>query len=1014
MRRLLGFKTIIIITLLILLGVSFSACSKENQLLFNEDTVVGRFADGMDIVSYSAAPKDAREYFDMQRVVKKIYVNNNVKGLHLTGLYLPAGESLSIEIPMEVTQVGAKIYINANTAQEEIHDLSNKKTVIQSNVGGIVDFLFEGNGTITDYFTITIGGCIESPYYRYGVDSKKKDGYLQSFSKEENLLVALDCGNIRFYATNKIVSQIEDLYNTMKWWRSIIEMLNEAVELSFEDGYTAPMIVYLNNGIDSLDRNVINCDEQNGNNLFDYNSLLKGTAYPLLQKIANQKVQKSAIVSGESHLANYGEIISILSINNMIDNNLVTNDRLKLYGNSYDSLDFIIKNDLSEEEKSLAFFINLSHYFEIKHAVSIIKKFKINSDVFGDQAFIDKFYTVTSEILNYDLREYIKIFGYEVSSDLLSKNDKPIFVPVQTEYTLNNNVNTMQMGTIVDYGVATKFDFMKEIVSPKTGWEFVSLEGSSGSWHELEKGVYNYTPDSKRLTDEFRITLKNDEYTTILLGKIAVNINVVEYKQYNNVSYRDVDKAINDIDKLSSDYSDSLSKAINMQVSDNVEGGNNYAFSTTKGSLQVKESGTYTFYLKNTGLCRVDFGVDDYYFKMFYNYLTVQQYTDELSYEAKLEAGKVYHFSIYVLAITGTGKATLGIKRETKTDSDKSKEQSIVDIGEDYLIYNGFDRGNMVYFQPPTIPINGYEKENSIINYKNTVNWKISGNSEQASDSKYSYLTDKDKSTVYKSAKSGQRHDIEIDFGQSTGFEYLEVNIPNTSINKGDPIRLKVFISDDGKTYNQIEELVLEKALNSFNLDAISKHVKLSFERNEDFVLEVSDIGIGDIFAQSIIVPNTSSKIEYRGLWVREEKFLSVNGSVNVSKEKNCTAKFEFYGNAFALYATKSEQFGKAKLYVDDQVYGIDFTSKDTMCGQRIFSWNFKESGYHTIKIVPEKNNAINIDYITYIPDQAPERQPPSNSNIAMIIVIPSIVIIVGLVCIIADIAVKVRRKKNA
>ncbi|MEG1608395.1 MAG: hypothetical protein RR348_00860, partial [Clostridia bacterium] len=191
-----------------------------------------------------------------------------------------------------------------------------------------------------------------------------------------------------------------------------------------------------------------------------------------------------------------------------------------------------------------------------------------------------------------------------------------------------------------------------------------------------------------------------------------------------------------------------------------------------------------------------------------------------------------------------------------------------------------------------------------------------------------------------------------------------------------------------------------------------NKFVKLTFSSSASFQLEAFDIAFARKFAETTIVPNTSSAIEYRGLWTREHKYLSLNGSVNQSDEKNCAASFNFYGDAIAIFATKGNGFGKARVEVDGEKFVIDLSSESIVCNSMVFSRSFAEAGKHNVKILPYEKDIINIDYIGYVPHKEPVHDKINNGKLVFIIVIPSIVLIATLLFLLIDIMDKARKRK--
>ena len=477
-----------------------------------------------------------------------------------------------------------------------------------------------------------------------------------------------------------------------------------------------------------------------------------------------------------------------------------------------------------------------------------------------------------------------------------------------------------------------------------------------------------------------------------------MDINVSSYSVYNNVSFRDVDSAIKGIKDMTSSYTSSLPFAeIEKQE---VEDETKYSFSTSKGSLQVKESGKYTFYLKSKGLVKVKFGVSEYMFEMFNNILTVSDYTEELKYEVELDKDKIYSYEIYDLSTQGAGWAKLGIK---------AKDGNIVNLGQEYIVYSDMFRKQAVRYDSPVIDIeyfNVHQKD-----YDNYLpgKWVLKASPEPAENSSSSSLFDNNNSTYFESKDSGKQFQFLIDMQSNFVLEYVFLGAKVDMVG----VNVQLEVSSDNVEYKPIEQKQIQNVENYFVLTSpvSARYLRVTLTKEQDFVCSLSQIAVGKIMQESRIVPNTSTSISYQGEWENINKYSAINGCVTSNLDSNCAIEYDFYGSMISVYATKDKQFGVAKIYIDnkDPVI-VDLSSQKAMCGQKVFYMDFGKAGAHTIKIVPVKDDKINIDYFTVISAPRPNAVK-QEFNYWYIAIIPAVAAVGFVVALIADGASKKRKR---
>ena len=115
-------------------ALGLAACSGTELESGYSDVVEEFYGDGMTYLASHAAPANATQYKDMPRVDKKLVVDNRISGSHITGLYLPAGESVRVVIPSEtVTYMSAVAVLSPDGSVSEKQTLVRGETVITSH-----------------------------------------------------------------------------------------------------------------------------------------------------------------------------------------------------------------------------------------------------------------------------------------------------------------------------------------------------------------------------------------------------------------------------------------------------------------------------------------------------------------------------------------------------------------------------------------------------------------------------------------------------------------------------------------------------------------------------------------------------------------------------------------------------------------------------------------------------------------------------------------------------------------
>lgn len=1047
-------KKFLIIAIMLVAVASLAglgACSAMKNEIGIQDNVVSRFGDGIAVLASYAAPKTAVEYRDVQRVRAKVNVDARMSGHHITGLYLPAGETLIVSVPNTVRLNYYRIVVDAYSSETRLSRyISSSQIEVTSPSGGIVEIYVPASdettgATANSSFNMTIEGGIVIPYYRLGRDS------LEQIQRGNGVFAVLDCVNTRFYVPTSILyddedlCKIDDVYNVLLWWQSAVSFINETlgIESSSED-YTSS-IVFGNYSIIEYDQyvRVIYAPITYFEDTLFYSNLIEGKSWDLLYNICDYK---TSVAGG--NLAGFIPQESWVNVLSAIDHVVMTNpsDRRDLgnhetnwlhdaYACLNGTID-LLKYPTDELYQTYyndmwkAFFINILHSFGLDKTIEIISEYRKETEALDAEEFA----LLISSVLRSDMSMYFSMFPImDISQETENKmSGNQLYVPVQTEFTLGSADNNYCLGYNVYMGETAVFDFDNSIISLVDGWKVERIESKRSNLWSIDSenpDIYYYSPSQDALIDEFEVTLANGDYTVTLFGRINVVITVATSKRYENWTFSNPTTALNEaIDKYGKRTPDSIESVdiAGVKPTDEKEDSGVYVLTVTSGCLRVPESGKYRIYLRNNGRCRVDFGVPKYMFTMFDISIPFSKFTKGHSFDIDLTKGTNYYFDLYLLSTKGSCDAALGIRyiegENLDSTQDDGSDADIID--QRYLIYNGLPDDKVVKFEPPAIYPTGYGYKDEFyqaydLTEKNVLEYPKALSASREIEFAFDPLS----TSYYTAAQRDTAYDIVLDMNGEKRMEYVQFIARNVA---GGMIGAKVkFTFSNSSNFAETREINLEDNVITYDRDKVSglntflfgavkyKYLKITFYADEAFECSFTDLKVGQHFDASQIVPNTSSSIAYMGGWSDIGEYVCVNGSVSQSVNQNSVMSFTALARQICIYGVKDSNYGKMEIYVDgSKVEVVDLYSETTMTDQLLYAIDFDLWAEHTVKVMPASDgDIINIDYISYIAVEKEEIREYSGF-IYGIIILPAVIIIALIGAAIADFREK--RKRNA
>jgi len=1006
--------------------VCFSACTRMQNDVDVENVVVSRFGDGIKVLDVHSAPEYATEYKRVARVKVKVNVDARMSGYHITGIYLPAGEALTVTVSNTVSQMGYRVHVNSFSESGNIFNITQTSQTFGSEKGGVVEIFVPSSVVSDSSFNMTLEGGIVMPYCRLGRDD------FDQIQKGDGKYAILDCVNTRFYVPTDIIYDeegkcvIDDISSVLLWWQSTLSFINTASGIdSNSRDYTSAIVFEDYNGKIKYDAalRVMRADKSYFEKVLNYHALLEGGAWNLLYAINDYKIKTAGGFQG------FISIDMVVDILTCIENAVMTNSSDETLSdknwlnNAYICLErtkellSIAPEDRNEDNKSdlmRAFFLNIMHSFGLDKTLEIIVEYGKGAGEFS----FDEFGLILSSVLKSDVSLYCETFGITLSTETKNKMaGNKVYVPVQTKFTVGSVENTYSMGYTVPMGAKTTFDFASNTVSLVDGWDVVAVKGAAKQWSHKD-GIYYYTPNAKKLVDEFEVSLKNGEYSATLYGKINAEITVATYRIYEGWKFENpstaLAEAIDNYEKRTPNYSGSIDIAgvkPREESDDSV-----YVLTVTNGCMKVPKSGKYRFYLRNNGRCKVEFGVPKYMFDMFDVSITFTEFTRGHSFDIDLDKDTTYYFNLYLLSMKGECDAVMGIRYIEDDPSDDSSYHGInADVIDSrYLIYKNLSPDDIVKFTPPVIYPTGYGyKEEFYQPYALTAD-NVASYPEAEINRDIDLALDGLLGTYYMASAVKGEYEFVIDMGEERRMEYLKINARDSIVDA----KIDIYVSNSrdfsNKTKIKLDKNQFVAGINIFLFNNISRrYVKFVIYREDesDFVCSFVDLDIGQYFEASEIVPNTSAMMSYMGGWSDVKEYVCINGSLSQSVNKNSVMSFTAKSRQICLYGVKDAQYGKMDVYVDGKLYTtVDLFSETTMTDQLIFAIDFDYPMEHSIKVMPAGNDdVINIDYLAYI--RVEEESIDQNMGVLYyVLIIPAAILIALIGAAIAD---RVSKKKK-
>ena len=653
-----------------------------------------------------------------QRVRATVVLDPYFNDRQATGLYVPPGEVVTIEIP-EIAKGKLTARLNIHSLDLNYRNmfqylgksyprlprismsarLDEKVNTIGWPLGGVLSIEI-GLDAFPNPIEINVSGCVLTPWFRYGVTTDEEWKTIRNYP---GIISVIESGNIIMQVPSNQLRWSSRPTEAMALLRSCAAVMNRAARPQRDYPMSRPngrlwypccwwFDTFVPNGAACADRGgFFSCYPNDWfGGAFNVDGMITGGAWGAWHEMGHHhqflwafgqsgEVSNNAlVVLAYSYLTELSAY-RVEGANGAIEYNPWQNkpDFLHMYAAI-----------TTGSDAPLRMYIMLMYCFGRKLQEDLISAHQSNKyyhkDTYGWRG---SWLLTASKLIGLDMRKHIAWHGFSASpdddfsqsaADMLDEWKLKPFYPIANIYQTGYIVNGVLEETTRPFRITGGRKFTKIFNFTRyTKWrnghgefEMGEIEGREGAWEKLEPGVWRYTPlPNKSAIDEWRLTYheKTTDQTIITYGKIEQLYNVHSYERYGCAANLGPIEAYRTTVGRNSDAS-GTAKGINVGTANT--GG---AFVVVcKGQFIPEKSGNYTFYAAPDEMAlfylsekplTYDPDVDKRYLLLNDNGGWHSNYMESRGSEWRvLRAGRPYHFSFVIYNTDGNGGGKLGYK----------------------------------------------------------------------------------------------------------------------------------------------------------------------------------------------------------------------------------------------------------------------------------------------------------------------------------------------------------------
>lgn len=597
-------------------STTYDSMDKDGNLYLNEEKLDRKLYKHTTASNNYYGSPDPNEL----AVIKEITTEARPGGNHLTGLYAPAGEVITIEMSKEDLEKtgGVKIEIGQYSQNNQLNNIwkarddfkrmpemgnemlaSSTKSYVGSFLGGPI--YITPNKQCT--FTVKISGALEYCHFIYGLTTEEEFNRLKEKSAPYFDLEVWDkC--VRHSGPKAYANlDYENLNKISAFWLSVSNIsrqipMGSSANLGIDFLYDP--FVAAGSAVAFVGRNWCNLPPDWMSGALDYEGFMTNGNWGPIHEY-NHHFQRYGFAPGDEVTNN------ALSLLSYINYTQISAGRPNLSGwNKYLNPATSLKETLSQNANGQTT-SSLNTYADIIHTFGVETFIKAASNGKG-QGGADTWYKALSDATGYNMNYYFSLLNQTVSDEVSqSYNTLKPFIPVTLEEQTGKVINDKDIVTVLPYPIAYGKDYTIDLDSSLTipsGFTYTvkNITNPRNGSLKRDGNILTYTPLGLNTSGEIKLTieLKNTDLNLTSQETIIFELKP-QYQGIDKTTYTYSGNIYNSIDEAEKanfkDYTNVETEIVNTHF---INGIGYNKICVYHGKIYMPKSGDYTISVRTS------------------------------------------------------------------------------------------------------------------------------------------------------------------------------------------------------------------------------------------------------------------------------------------------------------------------------------------------------------------------------------------------------------------------------
>lgn len=597
-------------------STTYDSMDKDGNLYLNEEKLDRKLYKHTTASNNYYGSPDPNEL----AVIKEITTEARPGGNHLTGLYAPAGEVITVEMSKEDLEKtgGVKIEIGQYSQNNQLNNIwkarddfkrmpemgnemlaSSTKSYVGSFLGGPI--YITPNKQCT--FTVKISGALEYCHFIYGLTTEEEFNRLKEKSAPYFDLEVWDkC--VRHSGPKAYANlDYENLNKISAFWLSVSNIsrqipMGSSANLGIDFLYDP--FVAAGSAVAFVGRNWCNLPPDWMSGALDYEGFMTNGNWGPIHEY-NHHFQRYGFAPGDEVTNN------ALSLLSYINYTQISAGRPNLSGwNKYLNPATSLKETLSQNANGQTT-SSLNTYADIIHTFGVETFIKAASNGKG-QGGTDTWYKALSDATGYNMNYYFSLLNQTVSDEVSqSYNTLKPFIPVTLEEQTGKVINDKDIVTVLPYPIAYGKDYTIDLDSSLTipsGFTYTvkNITNPRNGSLKRDGNILTYTPLGLNTSGEIKLTieLKNTDLNLTSQETIIFELKP-QYQGIDKTTYTYSGNIYNSIDEAEKanfkDYTNVETEIVNTHF---INGIGYNKICVYHGKIYMPKSGDYTISVRTS------------------------------------------------------------------------------------------------------------------------------------------------------------------------------------------------------------------------------------------------------------------------------------------------------------------------------------------------------------------------------------------------------------------------------